>query len=255
MKRIEDFTIAGHHWLNYENYLLEVIAPEKLPQVKPGNFAEIMINNSPEIFLRRPFSIFDVDYEKNTITFFIKAIGKGTRLLGTLRQGDKLNIMYPLGNSFSSPPGKKVLIVGGGSGIAPFILLGRQLQEQGVQMTFLFGGRDSDSILMTERFSPFGEVLITTEDGSAGEKGLVTGHSIFSDDKFDFDHVYTCGPDPMMKAVAKIAMNKQVSCEASLENTMACGIGACLCCVVDTQKGYKCVCTDGPVFDVKNLKW
>ncbi len=255
MKRIEDFTVVSHNWLNYENYLLEVAAPEKLPQIKPGNFAEIMVNNSADVFLRRPFSIFDVDYDKNTITFYIKVIGKGTRLLGTLRQGDKLNIMYPLGNSFSNPAGNKVLIIGGGSGIAPFILLGKQLKELGVQMTFLFGGRDMDSILMTDRFETFGKVLITTEDGSAGEKGLVTGHSIFADDKFDFNHIYTCGPDPMMKAVAMIAMNNGISCEASLENTMACGIGACLCCVVDTPEGYVCVCTDGPVFDVKNLKW
>ena len=92
-------------------------------------------------------------------------------------------------------------------------------------------------------------------DGSVGEKGLVTSHSIFGGDKLSFDQVYTCGPDPMMKAVARIAKANDIPCEVSLENTMACGMGACLCCVVETPDGYVCVCTEGPVFDPNKLKW
>ncbi len=255
MKRIEDFTVIGHHWLNYENFLIELEAPEELPDIRAGNFAEVLLKNSPGTFLRRPFSIFEVDKEKNSLTFYIKVIGKGTRYLGKLRKGEKLNIIYPLGNAFSNPYHDKVLMVGGGSGIAPFVLLGRQLREKGIRMTFLFGGREKDNILMTERFEEFGKVFVTTEDGSVGEKGLVTQHSILAKRPLEYGMIYTCGPDPMMKAIAHIAKQHQIPCEVSLENTMACGIGACLCCIVETNTGNKCVCTDGPVFNVNDLTW
>ena len=146
------------------------------------------------------------------------------------------------------------MIVGGGSGIAPFILLGRELKNKNVNITFLFGARTREEIVLTQEFAKYGNVVATTEDGSEGEKGLVTQHSVFSDE-FPFDKIYTCGPDPMMKAVAKIAEKKNINCEASLENMMACGFGACLCCVTETTSGNVCVCTEGPVFNTSVLKW
>jgi len=159
-----------------------------------------------------------------------------------------------LGNSFSVVGEGKALIVGGGSGIAPFIQLGRELKRRSIQTTFLIGGRTKNDVFLTDEFSKFGEVLVTTEDGSRGEKGFVTHHSVFSGD-FDFNKIYTCGPDPMMKAIAKIATEKNIDCKASLENMMACGIGACLCCVTPTINGNKVVCTEGPVFNTKELGW
>lgn len=255
MKKIEDFTVLGHKWLNYKTFIIELESSDALPVVLPGNFAEIEIKNSQKVFLRRPFSIYDVNPENRTISFFVKVIGEGTRLLGEARKGEKLNVIYPLGNSFSIPEGKRILVVAGGSGVAPFILYSETLSRLKKQITYLFGGRAADDIVLMDRFSEFGKVLVTTEDGSLGEKGLVTQHSIFSKDDFPFDHVVTCGPDPMMKAVAKIAQSRNKPCEASLENTMACGFGACLCCIVETVNGNKCVCTEGPVFNVNNLKW
>jgi dihydroorotate dehydrogenase electron transfer subunit len=189
------------------------------------------------------------------ISFFIKAIGKGTRMLGTLEAGNTVNVIHPLGNAFSIPENKKVLITGGGSGIAPFIMLGRELKAKGNELVILTGGRTAEDILFSEEFKAYGEVHCTTEDGSLGEKGLLTQHSIFTRAGLNFDMIYTCGPDGMMKAVANIAREKGIPCEASLENLMACGFGACLCCIQETHQGNKCVCTEGPVFNINELKW
>lgn len=254
MKRIQDFVVKDYKHLNDDNYILTLSSDTVIEDVYPGNFAEIKVPDTPDVFLRRPISILDVDYKANTISFYIKAIGKGTKKMGNLAIGSLLNIIYPLGNSFSVNNQKNVLIVGGGSGIAPFIMLGDKLKKENASVTFLIGARSKSDVFLTNEFSKFGEVLVTTEDGSLGEKGLVTQHSVFSGN-FPFDYIYTCGPDPMMKAVAKIAHEKNIVCEASLENMMACGIGVCLCCVTRTVKGNLCVCTEGPVFNTKELQW
>lgn len=254
MKKIQDFKVTNYKWLNPENYLITLTSDEKIENILPGNFAEIKVPDSPDVFLRRPISVQDVDYDKNEIHFFIKAIGKGTRELGNLAIGTTVNIVYPLGNSFTINENLKTLLVGGGSGIAPLKLLAQTLKEHNSDITFLLGARSENDVFLVDEFEKYGKVHITTEDGSYGEKGLVTNHSIFTN-SFDFDMIYTCGPDTMMKAIAKIAENHNTECEASLENMMACGIGACLCCVTPTTKGNLCVCTEGPVFNTKILKW
>ena len=255
MKRIEDLTVKDLRWLNSNSYVLELSGSEATRDIRPGNFAEIRVDNHPDVFLRRPFSYLDYNTDEKTVSFFVKAIGKGTHKLGTLKKGETVNIIHPLGNSFSIPENKKVLITGGGSGIAPFIMLGRELKEKGNEIHILTGGRTSEDILFTDEFRKYGEVSCTTEDGSLGEKGLLTQHSIFSGKAFDYDLIYTCGPDGMMKAVASIAKERSIDCEASLENLMACGFGVCLCCIQETTEGNKCVCTEGPVFNINELKW
>lgn len=255
MKRIEDLKVQEIRWLNDDSFVLELSGSSATSDIRPGNFAEIRVDNHPEVFLRRPFSYLDFDESGDMVSFFIKAIGKGTRKLGTLEKGDLLNIIHPLGNSFSVPENKKVLITGGGSGIAPFIMLARELKAKGNEVVILTGGRTASDILFTEEFKALGDVYCTTEDGSAGEKGLLTEHSIFKESDLDYDLIYTCGPEGMMKAVAGIATKHAISCEASLENLMACGFGACLCCIQETTEGNKCVCTEGPVFNINDLKW
>jgi len=147
-----------------------------------------------------------------------------------------------------------ILLIGGGCGIAPLLFLAKNLNQQhGIRPTILIGGRSKKNILCVEDFVKYGNVLIMTDDGSMGDKGLVTDHPIFHKEKLD--QIYCCGPEPMMKAVAKIAIEKDIPCQISLENTMACGIGACLCCVTKTTEGHLCVCTEGPVFNAKNLVW
>ena len=254
MKKLQDFKVKEYRWLNETGYLLTLYSDQVIEPVLPGNFAEIKVPDAPDVFLRRPISVFDVDYENRLLTFYIKVVGKGTKKLGELNPGTTVNILYPLGNSFTINGSKNALIIGGGSGIAPFILLARELQKKKVNITFLFGARSKNEIVLTEEFAKYGQVLTTTEDGTLGEKGLVTQHTVFSNIS-NFDKIYTCGPDPMMKAVANIAGNNQTDCEVSLENMMACGIGACLCCVTKTTSGNKCVCTDGPVFNSKELAW
>ena len=255
MKQVRDFTISKIIHLNPENFIIELSSADPIPEISPGCFAELKIDNNPDIFLRRPFSILDTDHEKNLISFYIKIIGKGTRKLAGMKPGQTVNIIFPLGNSFTPVNNGKVLIVGGGSGIAPFILLGKELYKRNNRISFLLGARSKKDIFLVDKFSNYGEVYTTTEDGSLGEKGLVTQHSILKNNPWKFSQIYTCGPEPMMKAVANIAHDHQIPCEASLENTMACGFGACLCCVVATTGGNRCVCTEGPVFNVKDLKW
>lgn len=165
-----------------------------------------------------------------------------------------MNIIFPLGNSFSIPEKKtNTLLVGGGVGTAPLLFLGKKLSEKGYKPAFLLGGRTESDILQLSDFEQYGDVYCTTEDGSFGEKGFVTGHSVLQKNRFDF--IYTCGPKPMMVAVAKHANSNGIDCEASLENLMACGFGACLCCIEKTVRGNVCTCTEGPVFNIKELTW
>jgi dihydroorotate dehydrogenase electron transfer subunit len=196
-----------------------------------------------------------VDTKLNQIWFLVQLVGAGSRALGRLREGDTLNALLPLGNGFSMPVSaeKKHLLVGGGVGTAPLLYLGAQMNLMGMRPTFLLGARTKDMLLQLEDFERVGDVYVTTEDGSAGEKGFVTQHSILF--KQHFDRISVCGPSPMMKAVARFARANSVPCEVSLENMMACGLGACLCCVEKTVKGNVCVCTEGPVFDINELTW
>ncbi len=191
MKRIEDLKVEEVRWLNSNSYVLKLSGSEAILDIKPGNFAEIRVDNHPDVFLRRPFSYLDHNIYDKTVSFFVKAIGKGTRKLGTVEKGDVINLIHPLGNAFSVPENKKVLITGGGSGIAPFIMLGRELKAKGNEIHFITGGRTSEDILFSEEFNKFGEVFCTTEDGSLGEKGLLTQHSIFTSESFDYDIIYT----------------------------------------------------------------
>ena len=235
--------------------LLKLTSPEKLPSILPGQFVEVLVEGSPSTFLRRPFSVNFVDRERNQLWILIRAIGDGTRQLAQRAAGETLNVMFPLGNSFTMPtsPTIKPLLVGGGVGTAPMLYLGALLSQMSYSPTFLLGARTSDDLTQLEEFHKYGNVLITTEDGSEGEQGFVTQHSALQHESFGM--IYTCGPKPMMQAVARYAQGRAIPCEVSLENKMACGIGACLCCVEDTKAGHKCVCTEGPVFNIEKLQW
>jgi dihydroorotate dehydrogenase electron transfer subunit len=249
-KRIHDMRVVRNQRLTPDYFELELHAPEPLPLIQPGQFVEALVEGATNTFLRRPFSIHDVDYAENTIKLLIEIVGEGTQTLAWLEEGDFLNIIYPLGNSFDLPAAaSRVLIVGGGCGIAPLLYLARQLNEQGCIPDILLGTRSSDRLIKPDEYRQFGELHITTEDGTAGTKGYVVHHPVMKAENPAFDRVYTCGPEPMMRVVAKWAMRRNIDCRVSLENTMACGIGACLCCVTETTSGNVCVCTEGPVFN------
>jgi len=254
MKRIEKLVITEVKQLNHEHFVIYAQSKHDLSDVLPGQFVNIEIPDSKTTFLRRPISVHDVRSSENTIGFFIKIVGCGTHHLSAYKIGQTLDTLFPLGNGFDYQKSQAPLLVGGGCGVAPLLYLAKKIVAEGIRPTILFGARNKEGIHLIEEFGNLGDLFIVTEDGSLGQKGLITNSSLFSN-LADFDKVFVCGPEPMMKAVASKALNANIECEVSLENTMACGIGACLCCVTDTKEGNKCVCTEGPVFNVNQLKW
>ena len=268
-KYILDLTVVANEQLNDRYFLLLLGYDEVLPEMLPGQFVEVRVDHSPMTMLRRPISIHDVDREKNQLSLLVAAVGNGTRQLALLNEGDVLNVILPLGNGFTMPlsADEKMLLVGGGVGIAPLLYFGRQMKAMGATPTFLLGARTASDLVELDAYRALGPVYITTEDGSMGEKGFVTQHSLLQNSHFD--RISTCGPKPMMMAVARYAAQQGVGCEASLENLMACGLGACLCCVEKVLNSQTvqhataepaaatnvCVCKEGPVFNTQRLLW
>jgi dihydroorotate dehydrogenase electron transfer subunit len=252
-KTIQNLRVVQNEQLNHDTYRIVVRAPEKLGTIVPGQFVNVYIPDSATTFLRRPLSIHDVDVDKNTFSLLIKAVGDGTRKLVQIEPQKDLDIVYPLGNGFSEPnKNEHVLLIGGGVGIAPMMHLARHAVQKDANVDILLGARSANDHVLLDEFKQYGSIHLTTNDGSLGTKGFVTDHSIFES---KFDRIYCCGPEPMMLAVAKKAKALAIACEVSLENMMACGFGVCLCCVTKTNEGNKCVCTEGPVFNINDLQW
>ena len=277
-KHILDLTVRSVERVHERYVLIKLTQSAALPPMNPGQFVEVRVDGSSSTFLRRPISIHFVDYQNNELWLLVACVGDGTRRMAELQVGDTLNCVLPLGNGFSLPvteaaaannaatapaAGKswqKVLLTGGGVGVAPLLYLGKVLKDQGVEPTFLLGARSAKDLLMLSEFQKYGRVLVTTEDGTMGEKGFVTNHSVLQQETFDM--IQVCGPTPMMKAVARYAHEKHICCEVSLENLMACGLGACLCCVEKVKADADasvatnvCVCKEGPVFNINRLLW
>lgn len=253
-KRVEDLAVTENRRLTDSFFVLKVHSTEGLPEIRPGQFVQALVTESTATFLRRPLSVHDVDYAANTISLLVQIAGPGTERLSRLKPGEKLNLIYPLGNAFTLPSaGERVLLTGGGCGMAPLLYLARKISETGVKPHFALGFRNRSRILEHDEFKKLGPVWLSTEDGSEGQKGFVTDIPAFRDETWD--RVYCCGPEPMMKAVAALCRKRAIFCEVSLENLMACGMGICLCCIVPTTSGNLCSCTDGPVFNINDLKW
>ena len=253
-KYILDMKVVSVKQIHARYVLIRLTDDKPLPEMLPGQFVEVRVDGSPSTFLRRPISINFVDRTNNELWLLVATVGEGTKALAKLQAGDSLNCVLPLGNGFTpARTGEKVLLIGGGVGVAPLLYMGAEMRQAGIEPTFLLGARTAQDLLMTDIFNRYGRVYVTTEDGSEGEKGFVTNHSILEQEQFD--RISTCGPTPMMKAVARLAKDKGIACEVSLEYLMACGLGACLCCVEKTTEGNVCVCKDGPVFDISKLMW
>lgn len=256
-KYVSDLLVTDVQRLHEDYVLLRLTDPHAaLPEMMPGQFVEIRVDGSPTTFLRRPISIHNVDRARNELWLLIHLVGDGTRRLAMLKPGEPLNCLYPLGNGFTVPetPGQRVLLVGGGIGSAPLLYYGVCLRAAGCTPTFLLGGRSGKDLLQLDEFRKHGEVFLTTDDGSAGHHGFVTQHPLW--ERADYARIAACGPKPMMKAVAHLAHERNIRCEVSLENLMACGLGACLCCVEKDKDGHNvCVCKEGPVFDTERLAW
>ncbi len=255
-KYILDLTVKSVERINSRYVLIRLTDSKPLPEMCPGQFVEVRADGTADTFLRRPISINFVDRAANELWLLVATVGDGTRHIASVKPGGSLNCVLPLGNGFTMPktPSERVLLVGGGVGVAPLLYMGAEMKRMGCEPTFLLGARSESDLLELEYFKEYGRVCVTTEDGSAGERGFVTNHSVLTEEP-RFDCISTCGPKPMMVAVARYASGAGISCEASLENMMACGVGACLCCVEKTTVGNLCVCKEGPVFNVKKLLW
>lgn len=253
-KYVLDLKVVSVERIHERYVLLKLTDSQPLPEMLPGQFVEARVDGTSHTFLRRPISINYVDRDCNELWLLVATVGDGTRRMAEMQPGELLNCVLPLGNGFTpAKSGEKILLVGGGVGVAPLLYMGAEMQKAGIEPTFLLGARSAKDLLMLPLFKRYGRVFMTTEDGSEGEKGFVTNHSLLQQEHFD--RISTCGPTPMMKAVARYARQAGIDCEVSLENLMACGVGACLCCVEKTTEGNLCVCKEGPVFNVNRLLW
>lgn len=242
-------------------FRLEVRAPRIAPLVQPGQFAHVRILPLKDALLRRPFSIYQATAD--TFAILYKAVGKGTDALSRMRPGEVLHALGPLGHGFTVPePGGEVpFLVAGGYGMAAMYLLAERSPQKGVVFV---GGRRRVDILCEDEFRALGwEVRPTTEDGSHGERGLVT-QPLLAELRRNAPgrKLYACGPTPMLRAVGKIAAEFDVPAEVSMDEHMCCGVGVCLTCVIPVRSGngaegweYQRTCTEGPVFDARRVVW
>ena len=216
-------------------------------EARPGQFISVYSSDSSRL-LPRPISICEVDTEFRALRIVYRVVGEGTKEFSKLRAGQKVRIMGPLGNGFYMKD-KKAVLVAGGIGIPPMLELAKQLD---CEKTIVVGYRDSETFLSGE-LEQYGDVVIATEDGSVGTAGNVL--DAIRENNVEGDVIYSCGPTPMLKAIKAYAEEKGIECQVSLEEKMACGIGACLACVckskekdAHTNVHNKRICKDGPVF-------
>lgn len=210
-----------------------------------GQFINIKLDG---LFLRRPISVCEFDGE--TVTVIYKAVGVGTEAMAKMQAGDKLDVLTGLGNGYDlSKSGDRPLLLGGGAGVPPMYMLAKLLIAEGKKVSVVLGFNSKDEVFFEQEFKALGaDVTVTTADGSVGVKGFVT--DAMKD--IDYSYFYTCGPEPMLKAIDKAAVT---SGQFSFEERMGCGFGACMGCSCKTKYGNKRICKDGPVLQREEIIW
>ena len=245
-----------------KHYLLRCSCPEIAASALPGQFIHVLIPQGSGLLLRRPFTIYTV--EGDQITMLYQLIGEGTNVLSSLKWGDSIRVLGPLGNTFeiSSTP-NPAIIVGGGAGIASLMLLAVALREGGVWALGLVGSMNQARLLSVEDLKSIGvETHIATDDGSVGHHGFVTEllTHILETHELPNPIIYACGPDGMLRAVTKVGLDYHIPTQLAMENRMGCALGVCLGCVCKVQMPdggfeYQRVCTEGPVFNAEDVIW
>lgn len=243
---------------------MRIESPYLTKNSKPGQFVEIKISDGIEPLLRRPLGVHRI--LKNGIDLLYAVVGKGTETLSKKKAGEEIDLIGPLGNGFDiAASTKAAILVAGGIGVAPLLALAEHLgyRSKGVgcrkKILVLIGACKKEHILCENDFKKLGcKVVIATDDGSKGHKGFVTDllNTIPTAYSLQPTTIYACGPAGMLKTVSKVAREKRIPCQVSLEERMACGVGVCLGCPVKVKSGeYKMVCKDGPVFDAEEIAW
>jgi dihydroorotate dehydrogenase electron transfer subunit len=237
------FTILAQRSLTSNVYELK-LRGDPSHTTRPGQFVNLRLEG---LYLRRPISVCDLEGERLTLIY--KVVGKGTEALSRMLPGEAIPVLTGLGNGYDTAlSGKRPLLLGGGVGVQPLYLLAKRLRAEGKPVSVILGFNTAAEVFYEAQFRALGcDVTVTTVDGSRGLKGFVTDAL-----PEDYSHVYTCGPEPMLKAVYQ-------KCNApgqlSLEQRMACGFGACMGCTIQTNHGPRRVCKDGPVFRKEELTW
>lgn len=254
MKKIQNiYKVVSNDKLCPKFYRLVIDAKEIAREVKPGQFVHIKTSETLEPFFRRPFSVYRA---KKHVEVFYEAVGLGTTLMTEMKEGDAIDVIGPVGTPFTLPSKniKQVVMVAGGIGIAPFLMLSDILKKRKLDLVLLYGGRTGGHVYPMKEFKENGcKVYVATDDGSRGVKGRVS--KLFPKLKMSPEStvIYTCGPSPMMAAVQEFAKKNNIQGQAACEEIMACALGACLGCSIKTTKGFKTVCYDGPVFDLQEV--
>lgn len=253
MKSVVISKLINKEKINKDVYKFTVQSEELAKNSKPGQFIEVKCSKGMNVFLRRPFSISDIDEQKGIIEFIFQIRGKGTNELSEFEVNSNIDILGPLGNGFLIDNKYKcVAVIGGGVGIFPLYGLLKRLKSQN---SVFLGFRDKSQIIIENNFRNLGDsTFISTDDGSFGMSGRITDIFIEEMKKSEYDIIYACGPKPMLKEVQKISIAAKIPCQLSLEEQMGCGVGACLGCACknkannDDEWTYKHICVDGPVF-------
>jgi len=249
-------------------FLIKLSAPSVAQEALPGQFIHIKCSKDNYPLMRRPLSIHRIDKEKGEIFILFQVIGEGSKLLAQRAVGDDLDIVGPIGNGFNIyPESKKIMIVGGGIGVAPLLALCEESIRQDKEVRVLIGALKKELVIGEEYFRNLGaKVDIATDDGSYKHKGLVT--DLLEENIKEgwlADQIFACGPKLKLKKIVEVSLDAHIDCQVSLEERMACGIGACLGCVCkiktkDKKEGkikyeYKRVCVDGPIFEGSEVVW
>jgi len=260
------FKILSNKRVGPDCFKMAIGAPAIVRKAAPGQFVHLRCLNSTEPLLRRPFSLHRIN--RNNFEILYRAVGRGTNLLAKKRKGDKIDVLGPLGNGFQLSAFSyqlSAILVAGGIGVAPLLALAEKLikAQRKKDILVLLGVKNKKQILCERDFKRLGaRVQIASDDGTRGYKGLVTGllRKVLrtnepTNQRTNELTIYACGPKPMLKEIAQISFRLGMAAYASLEENMACGVGACLGCAIKTRESYKRVCKDGPVFNLKEIRW
>ena len=225
-----------------------------LPFFSPGQFTMIQISSGMVPYLRRPLAILGQDRNRLELLYRIK--GEGTRILSEKKEGDTIKILGPLGNGFTRHDGKKVIYIAGGTGLPPILSLAERIQSGHL----IIGAKSRGDLPLLDRIQSIKntKAIVMTEDGTLGRKGMATyamNELVSNGNSIDETIIYACGPEGMLKEIAKLAAKTGIPCEISMEERMSCGFGACTGCVVRTINGNKRVCREGPVFNALDIIW